>query len=92
MIRRVTNGVVCLLTTAAIALADSGYMYKLREFSFDMNLMREYPSGWQTSGSAVPILSKVKLLPSIPNVNGQLFMKKELATAAWDVTYRFILN
>jgi len=46
MIRRVTNGVVCLLSTVTIALADSGYMYKLRDLSFDMSLMREYPTNW----------------------------------------------
>lgn len=67
-------------------------MQKLRDLSFDMSVMHEYPSAWTTSGSAVPILSKVKLVPSIPLVNGQLFIKDQLKTPAWDVSYRLKLN
>jgi len=92
MINRVSLGVVSLLATATVALAESGYMQKLRDLSFDMSLMREYPVAWTTSGSAVPILSKVKIVPNIPKVNGQIFLKQELATAGWDVTYRLTLN
>ena len=66
----------------------SGYQQKLRDLSFDMSLMREYPVEWQTTGSAVPILSKIKMLPNIPKVNGQLFLKNALATPAWSVSYR----
>ena len=39
-----------------------------------MSLKHEYPQSWSTSGAAVPILSKTKIVPSIPNTNGQLFL------------------
>ena len=68
--------------------AESGYMMKLRDLSFDMKVMREYPVTWSTTGSAVPIMSKVKVVPAIPKVNGQLFLKQELATPAWEVAFR----
>ena len=57
-----------------------------------MSLMREYPVAWQTNGSAVPIMSKVKLLPSIPKANGQLFLKNPLKTPAWSVSFRMSFN
>ena len=63
-------------------------MQKLRSFSFDMDLMREYPQGWKTSGTAVPIMTKLKVIPNLPQVNGQAFLAKELATPAWDVTFK----
>jgi len=52
----------------------SGYMQKLRDYSFDMAVMREYPQLWKTSGSAVPIMSKAMVVPKIPKANGQLFL------------------
>jgi len=52
------------------AAADSGYMQKLRDITWDMGLMHEYPMTWVTTGTAVPILSKTKVVPAIPNVNG----------------------
>ena len=67
---------------------ESGYLQKLRDYSFDMGMMHEYPINWETYSSAVPIMSKVKVLPNIPNSSGQFFLKKELETPAWDVTYQ----
>lgn len=87
------------MATASVTLAQqgsnnpsAGYMQKLRDLSFDMSVMHEYPTTWTTQGSAVPILSKVKVVPAIPKVNGQLFMKDQLKTPAWDVSYRLVLN
>ena len=67
-------------------------MQNLKDISFDMGLMREYPSEWSTTGVAIPIMSKVKVVPGIGNVNGQIFMKDELVTAAWDVAYRLEID
>ena len=53
--------------------SDTGYMQKLRDFSFDMGTMREYPANWNAMGTAIPIMSKVKLVPEIPHVSGQFF-------------------
>ena len=60
--------------------------------SFDMGTMHEYPVAWDTFNSAVPIMSKVKVVPNIPRASGQIFLKKELATPAWDVTYQVSLD
>ena len=57
-----------------------------------MGLMREYPIAWQTTGVAVPILSKVKVLPRIPQANGQLFLKSELVTPSWDASLQLRLT
>ena len=35
--------------------------------SFDMNTMNEYPTDFVSQGSAVPLSSKVKIIPEIPN-------------------------
>jgi len=93
------NRVIWTTTLAAIygllsstTAADSGYMQKLRDITWDMGLMHEYPMTWVTTGTAVPILSKTKVVPAIPNVNGQLFLKQELTTPAWDVSYRLKLE
>ena len=69
--------------------SDTGYMKKLGDFSFDMGTMREYPANWNAMGTAIPIMSKVKLVPEIPNVTGQFFLAQELVTPAWDVIYKF---
>ena len=55
-------------------------------------MMREYPSSWTTTGTAVPILTKLKVLPQQPNMNGQVFMNKELATPAWDANFRIAVE
>ena len=91
---RVTNIllVCCLFAVLTTAQAGSGYMQNLKDLSFDMGLMREYPSEWSTTGVAIPIMSKVKVVPEIPNVNGQIFMKNELVTAAWDVAFRMEID
>ena len=81
----------CLFAVFA-ASQSSGYMQNLKDLSFDMGLMREYPSEWSTTGVAIPIMSKVKVVPEIPNVNGQIFMKNELVTAAWDVAFRMEID
>ena len=57
-----------------------------------MGVMREYPISWNTYGSAVPIASKIKILPLLPEANGQLFLKQELQTPAWDITYAIKLS
>ena len=60
------------------------YMQKLAKFSFDMNTMNEYPSNYETSGSAVPLKSKVKIVPNIPLVQGKLFANERLDTLQWE--------
>ena len=57
-----------------------------------MAMMHEYPSHWNSWNSAVPILSKVKLVPNLPNQSGQLFLRRELETPAWEVTYQIGLD
>ena len=57
-----------------------------------MQMMHEYPAAWNSYNSAVPLLSKVKLVPALPNQSGQFFMKKELETPAWDVTYQIAIE
>ena len=81
----------CLFAVFAEGQA-SGYMQNLKDLSFDMGLMREYPTEWSTTGVAIPIQSKVKIVPEIPNVNGQIFMKNELVTAAWDIAFRMEID
>ena len=56
--------------TAGNADPHSGYFQKLRDLSFDMRMMHEYPVAWQTTGTAIPLMSKTKLVPAIPKVNG----------------------
>ena len=70
MISRVTLSLLSLLGCIEVAQADSGYLQKLKDFSFDMGMMHEYPVAWDTHNSAVPILSKVKVLPNIARSNG----------------------
>ena len=94
---RVTNTPIflvlvgCLFAVFATS-SSSGYMQNLKDISFDMGLMREYPSEWSTTGVAIPIMSKTKIVPEIPSVNGQIFMKNELVTAAWDVAFRMQID
>ena len=77
-----------LIVQVSGAPSESGYLQKIRHFSFDMQMMHEYPNAWNSYNSAVPILSKVKVVPALQNQSGQFFMKKELETPAWDVTYQ----
>jgi len=71
---------------------ESGYLQKIRDLSFDMQMMHEYPAEWNTFNSAVPIMSKVKVIPALPTQSGQFFTKKPLATPAWDVTYQVAIE
>ena len=87
-ISRVTLLLSLLDVTWGTASENSGYFQKIRDFSFDMQMMHEYPERWYSYNSAVPLLSKVKVLPAIPESNGQLFLKQQLETPAWDVTYQ----
>lgn len=67
MIKRVT---LTLLSIIGAKAAESGYIQKLRDLTFDMNLQHEYPTAWETYGTAVPIMSKTKIIPKIPMSNG----------------------
>ena len=64
-----------LILNVSGAPGDSGYLQKIRDLSFDMQMMHEYPAAWNTWNSAVPILSKIKVLPALPKQSGQLFLK-----------------
>ncbi len=81
MVSRVTLKTILLAFTTWSNLdlcqagSDSGYMQKLKHLTWDMGLMHEYPMEWATTGTAVPILSKTMIVPSIPKVNGQIFLK-----------------
>ncbi len=79
MVSRVTLKTILLAVTSLdICQAgsdSSGYMQKLKHLTWDMGLMHEYPMEWATTGTAVPILSKTMIVPSIPKTNGQIFLK-----------------
>jgi len=45
------------------------------KFSFDMDEM-VYPRGYDTYGVAISLLSRVKLVPNIPSVAGQIFTQE----------------
>ena len=88
MIKSVTLALLAAFGVGQSAESTSGYVQRLKDLSFDMNLQHEYPINWETYGTAVPILSKVKVLPHIPQSNGQIFLKQELATTSWDATFQ----
>ena len=64
------------------------YMQKLAQFSFDMNTMNEYPSNYETAGTAVPLKNKVKIVPKIPNVMGKIFAIDKLDTLQWETQFK----
>lgn len=66
---------------------------KLKEYSFDMATMQQYPSGWNGFGSAVPLKTKVKITPDkVPDRAGQFFMRKPLETGVWEMNIKVLLN
>ena len=68
-------------------LAFAYYKEKL-PMSFDMNTMNEYPTDWETAGTAVPLKSKVKILPSLQNTSGRIFASEKLDTLQWEATFK----
>ena len=73
------------LTLLEICLAY--YKDKL-PMSFDMNTMNEYPSAFFSQGSAVPLKSKVKVVPGIPKAQGGIFLKEKLETLVWETQFK----
>ena len=76
---------------SAFFLLDTALAYykqTLKDFSFDMNTMNEYPASYMTDGVAVPLKNKVKIVPKLPNVAGKFFSDKKLGTTEWEVQYK----
>jgi len=74
---------LCLVNTTL-----AYYKQTLKDFSFDLNTMNEYPAGYMTEGVAVPLKNKVKIVPKLPNVAGKFFSDKKLGTTEWEVQYK----
>ena len=89
---RSSRVIVFLLSLVHANTSTSGYYQKLDDLSFDMSMAHEYPQSWVTTGSAVPLLSKVKILPLAAQLNGQAFLKSKLQTPSWEISYRMRLN
>lgn len=68
------------------------YMQKLAMFSFDMNTMNEYPVNYETSGTAVPLKNKVKIVPKLPDVQGKIFAKEKLETLQWETQFKIAVD
>jgi hypothetical protein len=47
----------------------------IEKFSFDMDEM-VYPRGYDAFGVAIPLSTRVKLVPNIPSVAGQIFTQE----------------
>ena len=56
--------------------------------SFDMNTMNEYPQAFNSQGSAVPLKSKVKVVPGITNVQGSIYLEEKLETLVWETQFK----
>jgi hypothetical protein len=67
-----TLGVVA---TMLCGVAHGRHTQVIEKFSFDMEA-QEYPRAYETTGVAVPLLSRVKIVPTIPNVAGQIFTQE----------------
>ena len=83
------------LLVYAIALPQTTlakYSMKLPVFSFDMKTMQEYPIGYSSHGAAVPLTKQVKVLPAIPDSNGQIFMNHALETPLWEAFFKMELQ
>ena len=64
MISSLPNIVLASISLCFVNLAFAYYTQKL-PLSFDMNTMNEYPSEFMTYGAAVPLKSKVRILPTL---------------------------
>ena len=57
-----------------------------------MNTMNEYPSNYETTGTAVPLKNKVKIVPKIANVQGNIFAIDKLDTLQWETQFKIKVN
>ena len=65
----------------------------MKDLSFDMPALQQYPSAWNTYGASIPIKNIVKLTPPlVPNVNGGFFLKEHLLTPAWEADFRIVVR
>jgi hypothetical protein len=61
-----------MLAFAANKVEARDHTQVIEKFSFDMDEM-VYPKGYDTYGVAVSLATRVKLVPNIPEVSGQIF-------------------
>ena len=80
--RRLSSALRLIFGVVAIVLmgtAEGRHTQVIEKFSFDMDA-QEYPRAFESTGVAVPLLSRVKILPKIPNVAGQIFTQEVSVT------------
>lgn len=77
----IVNIIVVFLAIVAVpgqAQSESGYSHKLDDLSFDVSTIKDSGKAWVTTNSAVPLVSKIKILPQAAQLNGQMFLKSKL--------------
>ena len=82
-----------ILSSISLLSSVANAQAKMKELSFDMAALGQYPQAWTSYGSAVPLKSKVKVTPpTITDVAGQIFLDNALETPAWEAEIKFMVN
>ena len=80
--------IINLISCLALFHVVYAYYRQKLPMSFDMNTMNEYPSAFTTQGTAVPLMSKVKIVPGIPQVQGSIFLTEKVETIVWEAQFK----